>query len=180
MVKTTKLFWVLMFFMTSLFGCYVEPPFVPEFPVGQVEGYQPVYASSEESVIDYVAPRPLSRPGKIYVIANYLLIGEQYEGIHVFDNTDPSNPLALGFLSIAGNSDMAVKGDMLYVDHLSDLLALDISDWNDVKVISRLKQEHWRKDIPPGDGRYFECVDKSKGEVVGWMLATLNNPKCFR
>jgi hypothetical protein len=180
MLKTTKLFWVLMFLMTSLFGCYVEPPFVPEFPVGQVEGYQPVYASSDQSSITFGAPRGLSRPGKIYTIANYLLVSEKYEGIHVFDNTDPSNPIALGFLRVAGNSDMAIRGDVLYVDHLTDLVALNIENWNDVSVISRLKQEHWRKDIPPPGGRYFECVDPAKGEVVGWILATLNNPKCFR
>jgi hypothetical protein len=180
MLKTTKLFCVLMFFMTSLLGCYVEPPFVPEFPVGQVEGYQPVYASSQESVIAFDEPRPLSSPAKIYSIGNYLLINEKYQGIHVYDNTDPSSPVALGFLRVAGNSDMAVRGEVLYVDHLTDLVALDVSDWNNVSVISRLKQEHWRQDIPPAGGRYFECVDHTKGEVVGWKMATLNNPKCFR
>lgn len=180
MLKTTKLFWVLIFFMTSLLGCYVEEPFVPEFPVGEVEGYQPIYATSQESTIAFGAARALINPAKIYSIGTYLLIGEKFQGIHVFDNTDPSNPIALGFLRVAGNSDMAVRGEVLYVDHLTDLVALDVSDWNDISEISRLSQAHWNQEIPPAGGRYFECVDATKGTVVGWKMTTLNNPKCFR
>lgn len=180
MLKTTKLFWVLVFFMISLLGCYVEEPFVPEFPVGTVEGYQPVYASSEENTITFETPRPLSSPAKIYTIGSYLLIGEKFKGIHVYNNSDPMNPVPLGFLNVAGNSDMAVRGDVLYVDHLTDLVALDVSDWNNISVISRLPQAHWQQDFPPAGGRYFECADASKGKVAGWKMTTLNNPKCFR
>lgn len=180
MLKTTKLFWVLIFFMTSLLGCYIEEPFVPEFPVGEVEGYQPVYASSQESTIAFGAPRALSKPAKIYTIGDYLLIGEKFQGIHVYDNSDPSSPVSLGFLQVAGNSDMAVRGEVLYVDHLTDLVALDVSDWNNISEISRLQQAHWKQDLPPAGARYFECADWKKGKVVGWKMTTLNNPKCFR
>lgn len=161
-------------------GCYPEPEFVPEFPVGEVEGYQPIYASEEQSAIEFIAARPLSNPGKIYIIGNFLLINEKYEGIHVFNNADPSHPAALGFLRVAGNTEMAVKNNVLYLDHATDLVALDIADWNTIHELSRLKQEHWKQNVPPGEGRYFMCVDPSKGIVVGWELSMLKNPKCFR
>jgi len=161
-------------------GCYTEPPFAPDFPVGEVEGYKPVYAKDEQLPVAFVAGRPLVHPGKIYSVSKYLLINEKYQGIHVFDNSDPTHPRALGFLQLAGNIEMAVRNNVLYADHMTDLVALDVSDWTNVRELSRLKQEHWAQQVPPRQGRYFECPDDTQGIVIGWEMTLLNNPKCFR
>lgn len=166
--------------ITLVSGCFVEPRFVPEFPIGEVEGYKPLYISTDQTSIVFTAPRDLNNPGKIYIISHYLLINEKYEGIHVFENTNPATPISLGFLAMAGNTEMAVKNNILYADHLTDLVALDVTDWNNIQEISRFKQEFLTQHIPPGTGRYFECIVESKGVFVGWELAILNNPKCFR
>ena len=163
-----------------LCACVVDPPFAPEFPVGEVEGYRPVYAQADQANIVFTTSRELRNPGKIYSIANYLLINEKYEGIHVFDNRNPSTPLPLGFLKIVGNTEMAVRNKILYVDHLTDLVALNVGDWNNIQEVSRMEKEFSGPQIPPGEGRYFECADRSKGIVIGWELATIKNPKCFR
>jgi len=178
MKEITRLLPVMLITLVS--GCFVEPQFVPEFPIGDVEGYKPIYASSDQTTIVFNAPRDLHNPGKIYIISHFLLINEKYEGIHVFDNSNPSSPIALGFLAIAGNTEMAVRNNVLYADHLSDLVALDVADWNNIEEVSRFKREFSSQHIPPGTGRYFECIVESKGVVVGWELAMLNNPKCFR
>lgn len=179
-MKTNRIKYSLANLLLSLglSACYVEPPFVPEFPVGQVEGYKPLYRQ-DETPIRFTDPRPLVHPGKIYVVSNYLLINERYEGIHVFDNTDPASPIALGFLEMSGNTDVAVKDHVLYGDHLSDLVAVDIQDMNNLKELSRF-EGYWDSSAPPGGERYFECIDPAKGVVIGWELATLHNPKCFR
>jgi hypothetical protein len=169
--------WLLM---VVLFACGSEPEFVPEFPVGTVEGFRPLYASPAESDIVFASAHRLENPGKIYVVSKYLLINEKYKGIHVFDNSNPANPIPLGFLKIVGNTDVAVRNNVLYADHLADLVAINISDWNNIKEVSRTKQESWVQKIPPGNDRYFECVDDSKGILIGWEEATLTNPKCFR
>lgn len=180
MGKTTKLFSVLALFITSLSGCYQEPAFVPDFPVGSVEGYQPIYADPGEVSIEYLPPQPLINPAKIYRISTYLLINERYKGIHVYNNSDPENPEALGFLRVAGSTEISVRNNVLYVNHLNDLVAIKVEDWSNIQELSRIKQEFWEQDVPPGKGRYFACVDKAKGTVIGWELAVLNNPKCFR
>jgi hypothetical protein len=169
--------WLLI---VLLFACDSEPEFVPEFPVGTVEGFRPLYASPAESEIVFTSARQLKDPGKIYVVSKYLLINEKYLGIHVFDNSNPANPIPLGFLKIVGNTDVAVRNNVLYADHLADLVALNISDWNNIKEVSRTRQEAWVQKIPPGNDRYFECVDDSRGILIGWEEATLINPKCFR
>jgi hypothetical protein len=171
--------WIVV---TCLTGCYYEPASYnpPNFPVGTIEGYRPVYASPSESDIVFTEARQLENPGKIYVASKYLLINEKFKGIHVFDNSDPANPISLGFLKMLGNSEFAVKNNVLYADHLSDLVALDISDWSKLRELSRTNQQFWSQKIPPGSDKYFECIDDAKGIVIGWELAVLNNPKCFR
>lgn len=181
MKKIARLLSLLSVILITLFsGCYVEPPFAPDFPVGEVEGYRPLYVSPDQTNITFTSPRNLRNPGKIYSIAQYLLINEKYEGIHVFDNSNPAAPVALGFLSMVGNTEIAIRNNILYADHLTDLVALDIADWNNIREISRLKKEFLAQQIPPRNGRYFECINESKGIVVGWELATLKDPKCFR
>jgi hypothetical protein len=74
------------------------------------------------------APRALEHPGKIYVKGTYLLINEIKQGLHVIDNSNPSAPRAVAFINIPGNGDMAVRGNILYADSYTDLVALDITD----------------------------------------------------
>jgi len=57
-----------------------------------------------------------------------LFINELNTGIHIYDNSDPSNPKNIGFLNIPGNLDMAVHDHYLYVDSYLDLVAIDISN----------------------------------------------------
>jgi hypothetical protein len=179
MRKITTLFLSVM--ITMVTGCIVEPsPFAPEFPAGEIEGYRPLYVSADQTDIVFTSPRSLRSPGKIYSIGQYLLINEKYDGIHVFDNSKPASPVALGFLKMAGNTEIAVRNNILYADHLADLVALDVSDWNNIREVSRLKKEYLGQQLPPRNGRYFECIDLSKGVVVGWELVTLKDPKCFR
>src|SRR5690606_23438324 len=44
------------------------------------------------------------------------------------DNRNPESPLKVGFIEIPGNIDMAVNGDILYVDSYLDLVGIDISN----------------------------------------------------
>ena len=81
--------------------------------------YNPVYLSIDEirQDISVEAPRKLESPGKLYFYGQYVLVGERNEGIHIIDNTDPSNPNNLGFIDIPCNNDMAVYNDVLYADN---------------------------------------------------------------
>ena len=82
----------------------------------------------------------LENPGKIYVKDNYLFINELKKGIHVIDNTNPSLPKAISFIQILGNIDMGVKDNILYADSYTDFIALDISNPQNVKEVSRIKE----------------------------------------
>ncbi len=119
--------------------------------------YDPVFMTSAEIRQDpeMEGPRTLENPGKIYYIGDYLLINELQEGIHLYDNSDPEAPVALSFLRIPGNVDMAVRGHVLYADNYIDLLAIDISDPVNPRLLSR------SEDVFPGFG-----FDAARGFLV--------------
>jgi hypothetical protein len=48
-------------------------------------------------------PRPLRESGKILVLGNLLLVSEPNVGVHIFDNSNPSEPKVKYFRNITGN-----------------------------------------------------------------------------
>ncbi len=103
--------------------------------------YIPVYKDLKEirNQFQNENPRELENPGKIYVYGSYLFINELKKGIHIIDNSNPSNPKFINFINIPGNGDIAVKGDILYADSYIDLLAIDISNPQKVKLVKRIE-----------------------------------------
>ena len=102
---------------------------------------KPVYTTTAEirNAFEILPSQPMTSTGKIYYRAPYLFINQPGEGIHVINNSDPTNPVNERFINIPGNFDMAVQGNILYADSYVDLLAIDISDVNDVKITKRVE-----------------------------------------
>jgi len=147
----------------------------------EVEGFKPIYVSAIENEIQFQPAKGIEEPGKIYVFGSYLFINEKYEGVHIINNADPRNPINRAFISIPGNVDIAVHNNVLYDDNYNDLVAIDLSDINNLKVCDReVDVFSLSNQYPDAFGIYFECVDNSKGIVVGWERATLHKPKCSR
>lgn len=74
------------------------------------------------------APQAVEIPGKIYLYGNYIFLNDLQKGIHVIDNSNPNAPKNVAFITIPGNVDMAIKGNILYADSHSDLVAFDITN----------------------------------------------------
>jgi len=151
--------------------------------VGIQEGVRPIYADFDgwDEIVSLPA-QPIENLGKIYYKDPYIFVNERFKGIHVFDNSDPSQPMPLVFIQIYGSEDIAISGNILYADNYTDLVAIDISDLNNVQVVSRVEDLYTRssKAFPEGYSGYFECVEEGRGFVVGWEEAELLNPKCVR
>ncbi len=101
--------------------------------------YTPVHLSADQIRVDigFENSKALNKPGKIYYYNNHIFINEIREGIHIIDNNDPANPVNIGFLSIPGNVDMAIKNNVLFADNYIDLLSIDISDMTNPQVLDR-------------------------------------------
>ncbi|TMI94706.1 MAG: hypothetical protein E6H08_08225 [Bacteroidetes bacterium] len=98
--------------------------------------WEPVYRTKDEvrANIKNNSSREIERPGKIYIRGNYIFLNEIDRGIHIIDNTNRSAPKNIAFIDIPGNLDMAVKGNILYADLYTDLVAIDITDPQQVIV----------------------------------------------
>jgi hypothetical protein len=155
--------------LAAIHGMYAGTPHEP------VSNHEPVYMSWKDlrSAIKSEAAKPIGKRGKIGLRGNLLFINEPNQGIHVFDNGDPAQPKPLAFLKIPGNVDLAVKGDVLFVDSFVDLVALDISALPAVKELNR------QVDVFPYDAFqsaeqgvwYGGQIDKNQGVVIRWKEA---------
>ena len=76
-------------------------------------------------------------PGKIFVGADFILLGEEEQGVHVINNADISNPNFINFINIPGNREFFVKDNFLYAESYYDVLKIDISNLNNVQLAGR-------------------------------------------
>ena len=103
--------------------------------------YTPVYLTKAQIRQDIKAEpeRKLENPGKMYFYKTYLFINDQGKGIHIYDLKNESKPVKLGFYNIPGNFDIAIKNNILYADNVMDLVALDISNISNPKLVKRIE-----------------------------------------
>lgn len=116
----------IFIFITSIFlqGC-VKDTLTKTYTL-----YIPVYKNKAE-VLAGIASQParlMKNTGKIYLYGNYIFLNEINKGVHIIDNSNPSSPQKISFIDIPGNLDIAVKGNTLFADLFTDLLAIDISN----------------------------------------------------
>lgn len=93
--------------------------------------YIPVYMSRvelEKSVKYADEARKIQDPGKIYLHGDRIFINEKYRGVHIIDNSDPSNPRQEAFIIVPGCRDMAVKENIIYLDNAVDMVAFDMTE----------------------------------------------------
>ncbi len=133
---TIVLIALLQFFISSCFNSDIDEP----IPFSG-SAYQPLIMERNnlENSITFIENRPLASAGKIYSYGKYILINEKYEGVHIFDNADPRNPVKTGFIKIPGCIDMAVKEGVLYADNAIDLVAININKLPEISLEKRIK-----------------------------------------
>lgn len=94
--------------------------------------------SELRSSVKILPPQKITKSGKIYVYEDFVFINDPEKGVHIIDNTVPSAPKKISFLNILGNTDIAVKDQMLFADSYTDLVVFDISDIRKIVEKNRL------------------------------------------
>jgi len=142
---------------------------------------EPVFMDTKafrESVNVTTNVQPIHQYGKMCFYQGYLYISEAEKGIHIINNSDPTNPQNVGFIELLGNVDLAIRNDKLYADSYVDLVWFDISDPQKPELEGRLEDVFVKYFCLPHTGNnyvidYSLCFDKngmSKGIVVGWIV----------
>jgi hypothetical protein len=116
-------------------------------------------------------PRPIEKRGKLLIALDHLFISEPGQGVHVFDNRDPQQPIPVMFIRIPGNIDIAVRGERLYADSAVDLLTFELDlEHGRAELVERLEDQfHYDpyQSLLVGDAVNVARVDRTRGVVVG-------------
>ena len=128
------------------------------------ETYTPIFMSRETlgNSVKYIAGgRDMIQTGKIYYRAPYIYVNERYKGVHVINNTNPANPVNEGFILAPGCIDMAVKGNILYIDNAVDLVSIDL----DSRQVTKRIRDVFPEPLPPDD--FFHRINN---RPAGYIL----------
>lgn len=159
-------------FMIVGSGCY---------PLGCTDSYRgpsPNY-SNTPIYLDYQTlrtsvrvsdPKPISDISRVYVYESAVFLNKKNAGIHVLDNSDPTDPKNIAFIEIPGNTELSIRDGFLYADSYVDLVTINVNDPQNIQEVNRQESvfpydEY--QNIP--DGVYFsQSVDRSRGVVVSY------------
>lgn len=127
--------------------------------------FEPIYRTRGEidASVGVNPAQNLEQPGKIYVYGEYIFVNEYRKGIHIIDNSNPSDPLFVTFLKIEGNVDMAVNGNFLYADNYLDLVTFNIEDPRNPVLIHRQQSvfPSLGEDATRGTLVYYEAKEET-------------------
>ena len=159
---------VLLIIVGSFFSCNNEDGDYVNVAV-------PLVMSKTEfrNSVEVISPRRLEEAGKIYAYDNYIFVNDEFKGIQVIDNTNPSSPHAISYIKIPGNIDISIKNDYLYADSSTDLVVFDISDIHKIENIGRLKEVFSVYDykLPEeADFADFSGFNSANDIIVGWTI----------
>lgn len=142
-------------------------------------GKRPIYQPLDElDNITNLPPQTIGLTGTIFLLDSLFFMLEQKKGIHVFNVKDSLNVTALTFFQIPAVSDFTINGNRLYADSWKDLVTIDISNLYQIREIDRQANVFAPLLYPPLYDGIFECVDESRGAVVGWEDAFLERANC--
>lgn len=126
----------------------------------------------EASVQLVTSQVPLRNPGRIYLYQHWLLLVEQYKGIHLFDNADPAHPVRKGFLRVPGCQSLAVGNGVLYVDNAVDLVGVKVDFTTlQAKEVARNRRALPEIESPSGyiPWAFARGNRPANTEIVGWI-----------
>jgi len=99
------------------------------------------------------------------------LINEIDKGFHIIDNSNPSTPKSIGFLSVLASHDAVVKNGILYCDNATDLISINFSDITKPTVIGRIQNVFPEQTPPDGlplDPEYTPKNSPSNTVIISW------------
>ena len=119
-------------------------------------------------------PQKITSIGKMCFYNNYLYISEPEKGIHIINNTDPTNPQQTGFIELLGNADLAIRNGLLYADSYIDLVWFDVSNPALPELKGRL-DSIFPNAFPMTQNQYgidytASYPTTNKGIIIGWVL----------
>ncbi len=164
----------LMILISSCWKINIHPDYGP---VPKVWGNKPVFAAVDaaKKILYDPVKHSLINAGNIYVFKNTIFQVDVGRGIHVIDNSVPSDAHRIGFITINGCEQVSIRGSYLYTNSYTDLVTIDISDPVNMKIVNTIPNafpDMWISYpmFEPEESGYYECnAFRTDSVVVGWV-----------
>ncbi len=106
------------------------------------------------------------KSGKIYIKDNIMFLNDVNKGFHVYDYTNPANPIKTGFINILGATDLAIRNNNLYINQATDLVTLSYNSTdNSIVILNRDKNVFPQKKSPQG----FISPTTASQIIIDWI-----------
>lgn len=130
-----------------------------------VQGFAPITVTADSwraSSFFCGVPQPVCEGTSFYVYEQYLFMMEGTQGLHIFDNSDSSNPVPVTFMEAPGGQGLSVRNNILYMNQYTDLVAFDLSDPTKPALVGRTE------DVFEPYSVFAQVLPGNDGFVVDW------------
>jgi hypothetical protein len=139
-------------------------------PMTNQDGYyNPVIIerSELESSIKTLPPQSIYKSGKIYIKDDLMFINDVNKGFHVYNYTNPENPILIGFIQTLGATDLAVRGNLIYINQAVDLVTLEYNSSNNTLIEKHRNRNVFPQKTAP-NGQYGNASENQI--IIDWKL----------
>lgn len=129
--------------------------------------------SQFRSSVEILSPQIIEQAGKIYSYENYIFINDEFKGIHIIDNSNPSTPIKISYIKLPGTIDISIKNNYLYADSATDLVVFDMSNINNIQIVERLEDVFsiYNYQIPiEADYADYSSYNYDDNIIIGWEV----------
>ncbi|MEC5167503.1 hypothetical protein RCH18_003265 [Flavobacterium sp. PL11] len=158
---------VLLFISFSCISCW---PTTGGDGENNRQQYKPVIIDRTqlENSIAFQNAQPVLKSGKIYIKDNLMFVNEVNKGFHIYDYSNPQNPIRTNFINVAGSTDLAIKGNTIYINQAVDLVTATYnSQSKKFTVTNRNRNVFPQKQAPNGQFGYT----KDNQVIIDWTLS---------
>lgn len=133
-----------------------------------VNPYTPVLLDRTlfENSVQSLPAQNIIKSGKIYLKDNLMFINEVNKGFHVYNYTNPENPVRIGFIQIIGATDLAVRNNIIYINQAVDLVTLEYNYLNNSIVVTHRNRNVFPQKTSPNGSIAYTGENQI---VVDWI-----------
>lgn len=154
--KTLRFFSGLFLFILLFHACKKDE-FKRSIWVKKGQSVQDIRAS-----FSVEPPRSITHPAGVYRSGNLLFLLQENEGVGIMDITQPEAPVDKVFIKLLSNSHVVVKSNVMIADNGVDLVSIDISDLNNIRLLNRIHNVFPEKWLKEQDSTVFIGYEEQK------------------
>lgn len=160
----------LVFIIISLQSCFYGAGAGGDdsFPEPQ-SAYKAIFMDRTEFVnsIKLEDAKSNNNVGKIYIYSNLIFVNEKNKGFHIYDNSNPANPIAINYINAPGGTDMIIKNNSIYINQATDLIAITLNTSTQNLELTKRIENVFPELLSP-DG-FYESTPSGK-VLIEWIL----------